>query len=72
MTFQFKNADQSNVVVRGGFDAELSEVCSSYQKYIYPKKARNIHGEWHYIINTEQYKQGVTVEICIPGARGEP
>ena len=63
--------DQSAIVVRGGFDAELSELCSSYQKYIYPKKAKNIYGEWHFIINTDRYKQGVTVEICIPRAKGE-
>jgi hypothetical protein len=42
-----------------------------FQKYIYPKKAKNVHGEWHYIINTDKYKQGVTVELCLPTTKGQ-
>jgi len=54
-----------------GFDIELSDLCSSHQKYIYPKKAKNVNGEWHYVINTNQYRQGVTIEVCLPRVKGE-
>jgi hypothetical protein len=62
--------DNNKLAVRAGFDLELSELCSSFQKYIYPKKAKNTAGEWHYIINTDQYRQGVTVEICLGRVKG--
>jgi hypothetical protein len=36
---------------RGGFDVSLTELCSSGEKYIYPKKAK-LGQEWFYVINT--------------------
>jgi hypothetical protein len=48
-----------------------SPLCKAYQKYIFPQKALTVRGEYRYIINTEEYRQGVTVETCSRRAKGE-
>ena len=44
---------------------EENPVCESTQKYIFPKVAKTVRGQWRYIINIQDlYMQGVSVEIC--------
>ena len=43
----------------------------SHKKYIFPKKAKTVGGDWRYVVNTAEYEQGVTVEICGRGVQGE-
>jgi len=57
--------------VRGGFTSiQESDMCDSYQKYSYPKKAKNLDGVWFYIINTDEYRQGVKTETCLSSVKG--
>jgi hypothetical protein len=59
------------VSVRGGFNQiQESDLCDSSQKYVYPKKAKSVDGVWHYIINTDEYRQGITIETCLSVVKG--
>jgi len=59
-----------NIKLRQSFDLKESPLCKAYQKYIFPQKALTVRGEYRYIINTGDYKQGVTVETCTRRAKG--
>ena len=61
----------NDIKTRNGFDFREHALCDSYKKYIFPKKARSSDGHWRYIVNTEEYKQGVTIEVCDSFAEGE-
>jgi hypothetical protein len=55
----------NTLAVRGGFDLNEEALCDAFEKYIYPKKAKNIDGVWKYIVNTDDYRQGVTIHRCL-------
>jgi len=50
--------------LRVGLSPTESPLCESYQSYVFPKVARNVYGQWRYIINIDEYQQGVTIEKC--------
>ena len=55
----------------GGFSFDESPVCRGETRYIFPKVAKNMNGTNRFIVNTEEYKQGVTVVECHPEANGK-
>jgi len=57
---------------RVGLSPSESPLCDSYQSYEFPKVARNVNGRWRYIINIDEYQQGVTVENCITNREDAP
>ncbi len=59
-----------DVSLRQSFDLKESPLCKAYQKYIFPQKALTVRGVYKYIINTDEYRQGVTVETCSRRAKG--
>ncbi|XP_032688039.1 uncharacterized protein LOC116852122 [Odontomachus brunneus] len=44
--------------------SDETPLCSSDEKVVYPQSAENINNEWLYVVNQENFKQGVRVEIC--------
>lgn len=56
---------------RIGFELTESPLCTSFESYIFPRVAKNIKGVWRYIVNTKDYRQGVTIETCHPKAIGK-
>ena len=65
------DADDDDIKTRTGiFDFSEQALCKAQQKYIFPKKAVNVQGRTVTIVNTEEYKQGVTVENCLSVVRG--
>ena len=61
----------TRVGFRFGFSFDESPVCRGETRYIFPKVARNVHGVNRFIVNTEEYKQGVSVVECHPDAVGK-
>ena len=60
----------TRVGFRFGFSFDESPVCRGETRYIFPKVARNVNGVNRFIVNTEEYKQGVSVVECHPDAVG--
>ena len=56
--------ERPTTAFRVGLSFQESPLCTGYQSYIFPKIAKTVKGEWKYIINTDEYRQGVTVEVC--------
>lgn len=55
--------DTNEVSIRvDNFDVE--HLCDSYQKVIYPTSGLTKDGNERYIVNTDDYKQGVRVSLC--------
>ena len=50
---------------RLGFDQTERALCETVETYIYPKKAKNSQGVWKYIVNTDDYKQGISIHRCL-------
>lgn len=65
-------AKPEDLRTRLGFDLEESALCDTLETYIYPKKARNIQGVWKYVINTDGYRQGVSVHRCMKQVHKKP
>jgi len=61
----------ANVGVRNAFDFREKPICNSFRRYIRPQRARTTGGEWRFVVNTEEYTQGVTVDICREDVKGE-
>jgi len=66
----FLTIQDAEFSLRGGFSVQESDLCDSAKKYIYPKKAKSTQGIWHYIINTDEYRQGVLIETCLKFIKG--
>lgn len=50
------------------FDPGEEEVlCKSEEKLIYPKLAKSNNDTWLYIINHNEYRQGIRIEMCASG-----
>ena len=65
-----KLKEPTRIGFRFGFSFDESPVCRGENRYIFPKVARNVNGTTRFIVNTEEYKQGVTVVECHPEATG--
>ena len=50
---------------RLGFDQTERALCETVETYIYPKKAKNSQGVWKYIVNTDDYRQGISIHRCL-------
>lgn len=53
-----------NAIANRLFSIGEQPLCDSSTSYIFPKVAKTVQGEWRYIINIEEYQQGVTVVKC--------
>ena len=62
---------ESSVAFRFGFSFDESPVCRAHPRYIFPKVAKNVYGTHRFIVNTEEYKQGVTVVECHSDTEGK-
>lgn len=40
------------------------ELCASYKRLIYPQLAMNIENDWRFVIQSQQSRQPIRVEIC--------
>jgi len=49
---------------RNGIAAQETQLCLSHEVTIYPKAARNKEDKWMFIVNHDDYVQGVKVEKC--------
>ncbi len=57
---------------RLGFDLEERALCDTVDTYIFPKKAKNSQGVWKYIINTDDYRQGISIHRCVKKIHQRP
>jgi len=39
-------------------------LCSSHVRYLYPKLGQRLDLSWQYIVNTDEFKQGILIEEC--------
>ena len=60
------------LTTRLGFDLEETALCETVETYIFPKKAKNSKGVWKYIVNTDDYRQGVSVHRCLQQIHKRP
>ena len=67
-----KMEEPTRIGFRFGFSFDESPMCRGENRYIFPKFAKNVNGTNRFIVNTEEYQQGVTVVECHPEARGKP
>ncbi|XP_058792972.1 protein spaetzle isoform X2 [Phymastichus coffea] len=44
--------------------SEDNSLCDSYEKIVFPKSAESKSKEWFFIVNQDNFRQGVRVEIC--------
>ena len=65
-----KKPKNEPLIFRSGLNFDESKICTSLQTFTYPKKGKTIKGEWKYIVNTEEYQQGITVHKC-RGSEGQ-
>lgn len=49
----------------GNEENENLQICVSKVKYARPKKAKSMHGNWKFVVNTDRYTQTVRVETCL-------
>ena len=47
--------------LRTGLNFDEEQVCTAKEKFEYPRKGKTINGKWKYIVNTEDYQQGISV-----------
>lgn len=67
-----EDEDKANLlVIRSGFDLKEQELCETKETFSYPQKAKNLNGVWKYIVNTEDYKQGISVLKCLHYVQGK-
>lgn len=45
-------------------DFDIEHLCESYEKVIYPTSGKTQDGNERYILNTDEFKQGVRVSLC--------
>uniref|UniRef100_A0A1B6JNK1 Spaetzle domain-containing protein n=1 Tax=Homalodisca liturata TaxID=320908 RepID=A0A1B6JNK1_9HEMI len=45
--------------------SDESPLCAAREHTVYPKMAKNIEGNWLFVINQDEYIQGVRVEKCL-------
>lgn len=50
-------------------DFDIEHLCDSYEKVIYPTSGKAQDGSERYIVNTDEFKQGVRVSICRTGGQ---
>lgn len=62
----------NGVQTRNGFDLFEEPLCVGAEKYIYPLKAMNVKGQWKFIVNTDEYRQGLSIHTCINDIQGSP
>ena len=43
---------------------DYQPLCREIEKHEFPVKAKNLSGEWKYIINTDKYKQVISTHTC--------
>ena len=62
----------TDIQLKNGFDFNLREeaLCRSNQRYIFPTKAKNVDGDWRYVVNVPNFRQGVTVVECARNTEG--
>lgn len=53
----------NKVITRDNFPRP-SNRCATYARMRFPKIARNVDSDWHFVINQPEYLQPVEVEIC--------
>ncbi|XP_023176576.1 protein spaetzle isoform X8 [Drosophila hydei] len=39
-------------------------LCNSHVRYLYPKLGQRLDLSWQYIVNTDEFKQGILIEEC--------
>ncbi|XP_064552913.1 protein spaetzle isoform X2 [Drosophila montana] len=39
-------------------------LCNSHVRYLYPKLGQRLDQSWQYIVNTDEFKQGILIEEC--------
>ena len=66
-----KVEEPTRVGFRFGFSFDESPMCRGESRYIFPKVAKNVDGTNRFIVNTEEYQQGVTVVECNTEAKGK-
>ena len=55
---------KDSLSIRTGLNFEETQVCTSLEIFSYPNKGKTIHGEWKYIVNTDNYQQGILIHKC--------
>lgn len=51
--------------IRSGFsDDSPIELCRSFKRLIYPQLAMNVQNDWRFVIQSNQSRQPIRVEIC--------
>ena len=55
----------------GAFDVNEVSLCESHERIVYPKRAKNVDGKVKYIVNTSDYRQGVSIVRCLRSAKGK-
>ena len=64
--------EDPKVSFRQSISIEEKPLCQARQDHIFPKIGQTAKGEWKFIINTDGYKQGISVNKCQEGTNQTP
>ena len=53
--------ESAKFILRNGLNFDEEKVCTAREVFEYPRKGKTINGVWKYIVNTEEYQQGISV-----------
>ena len=53
-----------SLITRLGFDLTEAALCSTRETYVFPRKAKNSQGIWKRVVNTPDYRQGISMHKC--------
>ena len=63
---------KEEVSLRTPLDIEENPLCEARQDHIFPQKGQNAKGQWKFIINTDDYKQGISINKCKENHEQQP
>ena len=63
---------KEQVSLRTPLDIEENPLCEARQDHIFPQKGQNAKGQWKFIINTDDYKQGISINKCKENHEQQP
>ncbi|KAG7199322.1 hypothetical protein KM043_018171 [Ampulex compressa] len=46
-------------------ESETDVLCAAQEQVVYPKSAENKQKEWHFVVNQDNFQQGIRIEKCL-------
>lgn len=60
----YENVDVLDSISQRAGDVDAHRLCRAKEQVIYPQSAETINKDWLYILNQQNFSQGVRVELC--------